>query len=104
MNRTRKKFEHYSDAELLDSFKINGDKKIISELYNRYGYIVMETCLNYLKNKNDAEDIVIGIFMSLGDKIIKHEINYFKSWLFVLSKNSYLMVLKKKKHPSYQQK
>ena len=54
MNRTRKKFEHYSDAELLDSFKINGDKKIISELYNRYGHIVMGTCLNYLKNKNDA--------------------------------------------------
>jgi RNA polymerase sigma-70 factor (ECF subfamily) len=98
MNRTRKKFEHYSDAKLLVSFRANDDKKIIGELYNRYGHLVMGTCLNYLKNKNDAEDIVMEIFMTLGDKIKKHEINYFKSWLFILTKNNCLMVLRKKKH------
>lgn len=102
MNITRKKFEHYSDAELLTGYRANRDKKIIGELYNRYGHLVMGTCLNYMKNKNDAEDIVMEIFMTLGEKIIKHDINYFKSWLFILTKNSCLMVLRKKKHTDIQ--
>ncbi|WP_107037950.1 RNA polymerase sigma factor [Brumimicrobium mesophilum] len=102
MNIKRKKFGNYSDTELLISYRSNNDKKIIGELYNRYGHLVMGTCLNYLKNKVDAEDIVMEIFMTLGDKIIKHEITYFKSWLFVLTKNSCLMVLRKKKHNNLQ--
>ncbi|PWH86880.1 RNA polymerase sigma factor [Brumimicrobium oceani] len=97
MNITRIKYKDYSDAKLLVSYRANLDKKIIGELYKRYGHLVMGTCLNYLKNKNDAEDIVMEIFMGLGDKIIKHEIKYFKSWLFILSKNSCLMLLRKKK-------
>lgn len=102
MNITRKKFNQYSDADLLIGYRANQDKKIIGELYVRYGHLVMGTCLNYMKNKNDAEDIVMEIFMTIGDKIIKHEINYFKSWLFVLTKNSCLMVLRKKKYSDIQ--
>jgi RNA polymerase sigma-70 factor (ECF subfamily) len=98
MNRTSAKFEHYSDAELLASYRTNQDKRVIGELYTRYGHLVMGTCLNYLKNKNDAEDSVMEIFMSLDYKIKKYEINYFKSWLFILTKNSCLMALRKKKY------
>ena len=97
MNITRKKFKDYSDAELLISYRANHDKKIIGELYNRYGHLMMGTCLNYMKNKDDAEDIVMDIFITLGDKIVKHDISYFKSWLFILTKNSCLMILRKKK-------
>ncbi|HLW29816.1 MAG TPA: sigma-70 family RNA polymerase sigma factor [Brumimicrobium sp.] len=98
MDITRKKYKEFSDAELLSSYRSETDKRIIGELYIRYGHLVFGTCLNYLKNKNDAEDIVMEIFMTLGDKIQKHEINYFKSWLFVLTKNNCLMFLRKKKH------
>jgi len=98
MNIKRKNIKDYSDAELLISYRASYDKKIIGELYKRYGHLVMGTCLNYLKNKADAEDIVMEIFLTLGDKLKKHEINYFKSWLFVLTKNSCLMVLRKKNH------
>ncbi|HLV42330.1 MAG TPA: sigma-70 family RNA polymerase sigma factor [Brumimicrobium sp.] len=98
MDITRKKYQHLSDAELLTHYRTNDDKKIIGELYKRYGHLVFGSCLNYLKNKNDAEDIMMNIFMSLGEKVQKHEINYFKSWLFVLTKNECLMVLRKKKY------
>src|SRR5690554_7952594 len=98
MDITRKKYKEFSDAELLSSYRSETDKRIIGELYIRYGHLVFGTCINYLKNKNDAEDIVMEIFMTLGDKIQKHEINYFKSWLFVLTKNSCLMLLRRKKH------
>ncbi|RFC54957.1 RNA polymerase sigma factor [Brumimicrobium aurantiacum] len=97
MSRTRKKFLNYSDNELLSEFRSNQDKKIIGELYNRYGHLVMGSCLNYLKNKSDAEDTVMEIFIKLGDKIQKHEVKYFKSWLFILTKNECLMQLRKKK-------
>lgn len=102
MNIKRKEINQYPDADLLIGYRANRDKKIIGELYNRYGHLVMGTCLNYLKNKDDAEDIVMEIFMTLGEKIIKHEINYFKSWLFVLTKNNCLMALRRKKHTNIQ--
>jgi RNA polymerase sigma-70 factor (ECF subfamily) len=98
MNITNKKYRQFSDAELMSSYRSSSDKKIIGELYTRYGHLVFGTCLNYMKNKNDAEDILMEIFMTLGEKIKKHEIKYFKSWLFVLTKNSCLMILRKKKH------
>lgn len=102
MNITRKKYSDFSDADLLLSYRSRQDKKVIGELYIRYGHLVMGTCLNYMKNKNDAEDIVMEIFISLGDKITRHEIKHFKSWLFVLTKNNCLMVLRKKKHNNLQ--
>ncbi|HZH87429.1 MAG TPA: sigma-70 family RNA polymerase sigma factor [Brumimicrobium sp.] len=98
MNISNIKYEQLSDAELLISYRSHSDKKVIGELYTRYGHLVFGTCLNYMKNRNDAEDLVMEIFMTLGDKIQKHEIKYFKSWLFILTKNSCLMLLRRKKH------
>ncbi len=93
---TGNKYQSLSDAELLLQYRSTKDKKIIGELYGRYGHLVFGIGLKYFKNKNDAEDIVMDIFMTLDKKIEKHNIKYFKSWLYMVTKNNCLMVLRKK--------
>lgn len=96
------KYKRYSDEELLEFYRKNSDSKVIGELYIRYGHLVLGSCLNYLKNKEDADDVTMNIFESLGNKIQRYQITYFKSWLFVLTRNECLMLLRKKKTPNLQ--
>lgn len=52
--------------------------------------------MKYLKNPTDAEDVAMHIFEGLHYKLIKHEITYFKSWLYMVTKNECFMLLRKK--------
>ena len=94
----RKKYKQLTDAELVNLLRENNNiqRDIIGELYERYGHLVMGTSMKYLKNVMDAEDITMNIFETLENKIKAHEIKYFKSWLYMVTKNSCLMVLRKK--------
>ncbi|PKR80118.1 RNA polymerase subunit sigma-24 [Brumimicrobium salinarum] len=96
MRIRRKEIAKKTDDELIQLYRQTSNEDFIGELYRRYGHLVMGTCMNYLKNKTTAEDFVMEIFMDLGTKLKKHEIKYFKSWLFILTKNKCLMLLRKK--------
>lgn len=69
----------------------------MGELFRRYATLVMGLCLKYLKNQNLAEDMMMEIFEKLPEKIQKHEIQNFKSWLYSVARNECLMELRKKK-------
>jgi RNA polymerase sigma-70 factor (ECF subfamily) len=66
-------------------------------MYRRFGHLMFGTCLNYLKNQQDAEDCVMEIFEDLPQKLQKFEVSHLKSWLFMTTKNACLMRLRKKK-------
>lgn len=95
-NRKRHKYSSYSDEELLIRFKNDPINGILGEYYIRYGHLVMGVALKYLKNVNDAEDITMSVFENLPEKLKKHSINNFKSWLYSVVKNECLMRLRKK--------
>jgi len=90
------KYSHYSDKELIQLYAEKGDKALIGILYERYGHLVLGLCLKYLKNKPDAQDAVVNIFTKLLDDLKKYNIEFFKSWLYVYSKNHCLMALRKR--------
>ena len=90
------KYNSLPDEELLTSYLGSGDKVYIGILYNRYGHLVLGLCIKYLKNKDDAQDAVIQIFSNLITDLKKHRVTFFKSWLYVYSKNFCLMELRKR--------
>ena len=92
----RKKYQTLSDDELLALFKKKPQQLILGEYYLRYGHLVFGVALKYFKNKSDAEDITMMVFETLPDKITKHTIHNFKSWLYSVTKNACLMSLRKK--------
>lgn len=90
------KYNNYSDNDLIDRFLETGDNQFIGVLYERYGHLVLGLCIKYLKNKDEAKDAVIQIFSNLINDLKKYKIQYFKSWLYVYSKNFCLMELRKR--------
>ena len=84
-----------SDDQLLQRYQSSGDLHWLGLLFERYAELVYGVCLKYLKDEQQAEDASIGVFESLVEKVLKHDIHNFKSWLHVLTKNYCLMQLRK---------
>jgi RNA polymerase sigma-70 factor (ECF subfamily) len=85
------------DDELVQLYRSTGDLKTLSELYQRYMDLVYGVCLKYFKDPEPAKDSVLAIFEELVTKLKKHEVNNFKGWLYQVSKNHCLMILRSEK-------
>lgn len=92
-------YKTLSDQELLARYKSKGSKKIVGVLFNRYAHLVLGLCMQYLKDEDEAQDMVMAIFEKLMVELRKSEVQYFKSWLYTLSRNECLMLLRKKGNP-----
>jgi RNA polymerase sigma factor (sigma-70 family) len=90
------KYNNCSDQELLNKYLESGEPGYVGILYKRYGHLVLGLCIKYLKNTMEAEDAVIHIFTSLLEDLKRHKVKFFKSWLYVYSKNHCLMELRKR--------
>lgn len=86
-----------SDNELIAAFKDSGDLDVLGELYASHMHLVYGVCLKYLANRDDAQDAVMQIFEKLIVELPKHQIENFKSWLYVLTKNHCFMELRSRK-------
>lgn len=89
-------FDKFSDEDLIKKYNSNKNLKELGNLYQRYMHLVYGVCLKYLKNRDESKDAVMQIFEKLIVEIEKHEVENFKSWLYVLTKNYCLMELRKK--------
>ena len=93
----RKKYAAMSDDDLIRSFIEDDCVYTIPVLYERYGHLVMGSCLKYLKQTENAEDVTMRIFTELSSNLKRYQIQYFKSWLFQVTRNECLQFLKKNK-------
>lgn len=91
----RRKYQQLSDSELIGLYITDRCVYTLPVLYERYGHLVMGSCLKYLKQTENAEDVTMRIFGELGAKLLKHEITYFKSWLYQVTRNECLQFLRK---------
>jgi RNA polymerase sigma-70 factor, ECF subfamily len=92
----RKTYRALSDEDLLLKYGEKQSSLIIGELYNRYGHLVMGAAMKYMKNKFDAEDLTMTVFEKLPKKILTNDIQNFKAWLYMVTKNECLMLFRKK--------
>ena len=86
-----------SDTELISVFCKSGDLEVLGELYSRYMHLVYGVCLKYLKDREESKDAVMQIFEKLVNDVPKQEIENFRSWLHVVTKNYCLMLIRSKK-------
>ena len=83
------------DAELIALYKSSGNLDALGTLYNKYMHLVFGVCLNYFKDEEQSKDAVMQIFEELVTKLKVYEVQNFKSWLHVLTRNHCLMALRK---------
>ncbi len=90
-------YEKVSDLELVDFYKNSQDKKYVDELFQRYATLVFGVSMKYLKNEDQAKDLTMSVFEKLFIELIKRKIENFKPWLYQVTKNECLMLLRKEK-------
>lgn len=83
-----------TDAELLTRYQQTGDLQHWGELFQRYSSLLYGVCLKYLKDRDDAKDAVMHLFEKLATTLHKHQVENFKSWLYVTARNHCLMQLR----------
>lgn len=64
-------------------------------LYDRYLHMVFGLCMKYFKDRDVSKDATMDIYELLVKKLANHEVQHFKSWLYMVSKNHCLMILRK---------
>ena len=89
------KINAQDDQALIAAYQQSGDLEVLGVLYNRYMHLVFGVCLNYFKDEEQSKDAVMQIFEELVSKLKVHQVQNFKSWLHVLSRNHCLMALRK---------
>jgi RNA polymerase sigma factor (sigma-70 family) len=90
-------FDNLKDEELINQYQKDLNQYQIAILFDRYIHLVFASCMKYLKEEEAAQDAAMEIFESIPEKILKHKIEHFKSWLYITTKNHCLMQLRKQK-------
>jgi len=91
------KYDHITDAELLQNFYKDHDNKWLGILLPRYTLLLLGVCMKYLKNEEDARDCVQQIFLKVINELRKYKVDYFKSWIYMIARNHCLMKLRDQK-------
>jgi RNA polymerase sigma factor (sigma-70 family) len=85
-----------TDEAMIACYLQSWNKEIIGELFERYTHLVYGICLKYLGDHEQSRDAVMEIFENLFDKLAVHEVVNFRNWLYSVSRNHCLMILRKK--------
>jgi RNA polymerase sigma factor (sigma-70 family) len=82
------------EIELLTEYRSTGNLELLGLLYEQYMPLVFGLCLKYFRNEEQSKDAVMQIFEELVKKLRVHEVTNFKAWLYTLSRNHCLMILR----------
>ena len=82
------------DDSLISRYKESGDLEVLTTLYQRYMELAYAVSLKYLKDSEASKDAVMEVFEELIEKLKKHEVANFRSWLYTVVKNHCLMKLR----------
>lgn len=86
-----KAFADITDAQLLERYQQDGDQQWIGILLERYTLLLLGVCMKYLKDEEEAKDCVQQIFLKVLTDVGRHQVSFFKSWLYMVAKNECLM-------------
>ncbi|MEO6584254.1 MAG: sigma-70 family RNA polymerase sigma factor [Ferruginibacter sp.] len=89
------------DNELLQNFYADKDNTWLGILLQRYTLLLFGVCMKYFKDEEAAKDGVQQVFLKVLNELPKHQVTYFKGWLYMVAKNHCLMKLRKKSNYTF---
>jgi RNA polymerase sigma-70 factor (ECF subfamily) len=91
----RSKLSGYSDEKLAEYFFATRNRQAAEEIFSRYIHLLFGVCMKFLKDEETAKDAVMQVFeiaiAHKPDKLIEN----FKGWLYIVTRNHCLMLLRK---------
>jgi RNA polymerase sigma factor (sigma-70 family) len=92
----KKKHKPESETDLLREYRQTGDLSVLGKLYEPQMEMVFAIAMKYFKDEEEAKDTVMALFEELIPKLRQHEVENFKAWLGMVTRNYCLMELRKK--------
>lgn len=92
----KKKYRPESETDLLRAYRQTGDLAILGKLYEPQMEMVFAISMKYFKDEEEAKDTVMQLFEELIPKLRQHEVENYKAWLGMVTRNYCLMELRKK--------
>lgn len=89
------KSSYYSDQELLEKYSKEHNNVWLGVLLDRYLHLIFGVCMKYLKNEENAKDSAQQICLEVLKTLPRHQVIYFKSWLYRVARNHCLMELRR---------
>lgn len=83
-----------TDEALLEHYYASKDNRWLGQLLERYTLLLYGVALKYLKEENEARDIVQQVFVKVLEELDKYRVTHFKAWLFTIVRNQCLMKLR----------
>jgi RNA polymerase sigma factor (sigma-70 family) len=83
-----------TDEELLSRYYSSKNNRWLGQLLERYTLLLYGVALKYLKEENDARDIVQQVYVKVLEELDKYPVTHFKAWLFTIVRNECLMKLR----------
>ena len=90
------RYPHITDEQLLKNFYNDRDNQWLGVLFERYTLLLYGVSMKYLKDEDEAKDAVQQVFLKAITELNKYQVQYFKSWLYMVTKNHCLMKLRQK--------
>lgn len=84
------------DLALISRYKDTGDKNAVAALFNKYMSLIYGVCMKYLQDAEQSKDVTMDIYEKMTQKLITHKISNPKAWLYTITKNHCLELLRKK--------
>jgi RNA polymerase sigma factor (sigma-70 family) len=92
----KKKHKSESETDLIREYRQTGNLSILGKLYEPQMEMVFAIAMKYFKDEDEAKDTVMALFEELIPKLRQHEVENFKAWLGMVTRNYCLMELRKK--------
>ena len=97
-----KQYSKYTDMELVDVVRA-GNNHAFGELFRRYRSKVTHLALKITRNEIDAQEVVQDVFLKALAKLHTFKGDAaFSSWLYRVTTNSALMLLRSRKYDDYE--
>lgn len=89
-------FKHTDDQQLLRYYYNDRNNQWIGVLLQRYTLMLLGVCMKYLKDEEDAREAVQQVYLKVLQELPKYQVDYFKSWLYMVAKNHCLVCLRER--------
>jgi RNA polymerase sigma-70 factor, ECF subfamily len=86
-----------TDLELIERYKSTRDPVHLGSLFERYTHLALGVGLRYLRNREDAEDVVMEVYERLVKALLVHDVSNFKSWLHSVVANQCRMTIRRRR-------
>ncbi len=98
LKHTEKTFNFLTDEELFDQFHSKNNHKAFELLYERYAHLMYGVCMKYLQDKDESKDAMMSVMEQLIANPSSEKIKSFTSFIYKLTSNKCLDILKKKRN------